>query len=88
MISIGFPLNCVAALMKEAEQNGGKLEWVKCDLCVDERGAGEAVEGAKRGTPADFWQFAENSTNTLSRLTDKRRQTGKRPGQAHHHQDT
>ena len=55
----------VAALMKAAERNGGKLDWVNCSLCVDERGAGEAIEGVRRGSPADFWRLAEASDNTL-----------------------
>ena len=37
--------------MREAERNGGKIAWVNCGLCVDERG--------------DFWQLAEASDNTL-----------------------
>ena len=55
----------VAALMKAAERNGGKLDWVNCGLCVDERGAGEAIDGIRRGSPADFWKLAEASDNTL-----------------------
>ena len=57
--------NVVAALATEAAQNGGKLDWVNCGLCVDERGAGEAIEGIRRGSPADFWKMAEASDNTL-----------------------
>jgi len=41
------------------------LTWVNCGLCVDERGAGHWVEGAKRGGPADFLKMAQESTNTL-----------------------
>jgi len=41
------------------------LTWVNCGLCVDERGAGNAVEGVKRGSPADFLKMAQESTNTL-----------------------
>ena len=55
----------VAALAAEAAQNGGKLDWVNCGLCVDERGAGEAIEGIRRGSPADLWKMAEESDNTL-----------------------
>ena len=55
----------VAALMKAAERNGGKLDWVNCGLCVDERGAAEAIDGVRRGSPADFWKLAEASDNTL-----------------------
>ncbi len=42
-----------------------KLTWVNCGLCVDERGAANAIEGVKRGSPADFLQLALASTNTL-----------------------
>ena len=55
----------IEAIMKEAQARGGKIDWVNCGLCVDERGADEAVEGVRRGSPADFWNFVENSDNTL-----------------------
>ncbi len=60
-----LPKELVSALIAEAARNGGKLDWVNCGLCVDERGAGEAVDGVRRGSPADFWKFAEASDNTL-----------------------
>lgn len=60
-----LPRKWIAALMAEAEKNGGGLDWVNCGLCVDERGMQEAIEGVRRGTPADFWAFAESSDNTL-----------------------
>ena len=41
------------------------LTWVNCGLCVDERGAGNCVEGVKRGGPGDFLKMALESTNTL-----------------------
>lgn len=41
------------------------LTWINCGLCVDERGAANAVEGVRRGGPADFLKMAESSTNTL-----------------------
>lgn len=41
------------------------LTWINCGLCVDERGAVNAVEGVRRGSPADFLKFAQESTNTL-----------------------
>jgi len=41
------------------------LIWVNCGLCVDERGAGNVLEGIKRGSPADFLKMAQESTNTL-----------------------
>src|SRR5438045_435955 len=48
-----------------AEKNGGKIDWVNCGLCVDERGAAEAIPGVRRGSPADFWNLSEASDNTL-----------------------
>ena len=60
-----IPKDAIAALMAESERNGGKLDWVNCGLCVDERGAAEAIPGVRRGSPADFWQMAEASDNTL-----------------------
>jgi tRNA 2-thiouridine synthesizing protein D len=41
------------------------LTWVNCGLCVDERGAANVVDGVKRGSPADFFRMANDSTNTL-----------------------
>jgi sulfur relay (sulfurtransferase) complex TusBCD TusD component (DsrE family) len=60
-----LPRAWIAALMKEAAARGVKLDWVNCGLCVDERGAGEAIDGVRRGSPADFWNFSQNSRNTL-----------------------
>ena len=60
-----LPRAWIAALMKEAAAKGAKVDWVNCGLCVDERGAGEAIDGVRRGGPADFWKFAESSDNTL-----------------------
>jgi tRNA 2-thiouridine synthesizing protein D len=41
------------------------LTWINCGLCVDERGAGNAVDGVKRGGAGDFLKLALESTNTL-----------------------
>ncbi len=60
-----LPRVWVQALMREAAAHGAKLDWVNCGLCVDERGAAEAIEGVRRGSPGDFWNFAQNSDNTL-----------------------
>ena len=49
----------VAALLALAEKNGGRIEWVNCGMCVDERGVGEFVAGTRRGSPADFHAFWE-----------------------------
>jgi tRNA 2-thiouridine synthesizing protein D len=59
------PKDWVAALMAEAGRRGVTLNWVQCGLCVDERGASDWIEGPRRGSPADFWKFVEESDNTL-----------------------
>jgi tRNA 2-thiouridine synthesizing protein D len=41
------------------------LEWINCGLCVDERGAGQWIEGPKRGTPKDFLGWVETSDAVL-----------------------
>ncbi len=60
-----LPREWVSALVAAAGAKGVTLDWVNCGLCVDERGAAEAVEGVRRGTPGDFWKMAEESDNTL-----------------------
>ena len=60
-----LPREWVAAVIAEAEKNGGKIDWVNCGLCVDERGAVDAVDGVRRGTPGDFWNMASASNGTL-----------------------
>jgi tRNA 2-thiouridine synthesizing protein D len=60
-----LPHRWIEALMSEAQSNGGNIDWVNCGLCVDERGAQAAVKGVRRGTPGDFWSFAQQSDNTL-----------------------
>lgn len=60
-----LPKDWVAALLAEASRRGVKFDWVNCGLCVDERGAGEAIAGVRRGSPADFWKMASESANTL-----------------------
>ena len=59
------PREWVAALIKTAEAHGGKLDWINCGLCVDERGVGEAIPGVGRGSPVDAWKAAEASDNAL-----------------------
>lgn len=56
--------NFVASLLALGREHP-LLTWVNCGLCVDERGAVSAVEGVKRGSPADFLKMALESTNTL-----------------------
>jgi sulfur relay (sulfurtransferase) complex TusBCD TusD component (DsrE family) len=54
----------VAALF-ELGRAEPKLTWVNCGLCVDERGAGNWIDGVRRGGPADFHTMAVASTKTL-----------------------
>jgi len=49
----------------EIGKTNPQLTWVNCGLCVDERGAVNVVDGVKRGSPADFFKMAAESTNTL-----------------------
>jgi tRNA 2-thiouridine synthesizing protein D len=60
-----LPHEWVESILAAAKKAGGKVDWVNCGLCVDERGVSETVEGARRGTPGDLWKFAEASDNTL-----------------------
>jgi tRNA 2-thiouridine synthesizing protein D len=59
------PKDWIAAVIAEAVRHGAKVDWVQCGLCVDERGMAEAIPGTRRGSPADFWKFVEESDNTL-----------------------
>jgi tRNA 2-thiouridine synthesizing protein D len=43
----------------------GRLEWVNCGLCVDERGAGDWIEGPRRGGPKDFGEWVMTGDQTL-----------------------
>ena len=60
-----LPREWVAALMAKAAGLGLGFDWVNCGLCADERGAGEAIDGVRRGSPADFWAMASDSDNLL-----------------------
>lgn len=60
-----LPREWVASLISKAARMGVAFDWVNCGLCVDERGAGEAIEGVRRGAPADLWAMASSSHNTL-----------------------
>jgi tRNA 2-thiouridine synthesizing protein D len=55
----------VSALLALAEASGGKVDWVNCGMCVDERGVTEFVPGTRRGSPADLHAFIEASDNLL-----------------------
>lgn len=60
-----LPREWIAALINKARAKGVAFDWVNCGLCVDERGANEAIEGVRRGSPADFWTMATSAENTL-----------------------
>lgn len=60
-----LPRVWVAELLQLAATRGRKLDWANCGLCVDERGMGEAIDGVRRGTPADLWKMSLESANTL-----------------------
>jgi tRNA 2-thiouridine synthesizing protein D len=55
----------VAALFRFAEEKGVRLNWINCGLCVDERGAGDWIEGPRRGGPKDFFEASISSDATL-----------------------
>ncbi len=52
--------NFVAGLLST-----GKVDWINCGMCVDERGAGNWIDGARRGGPGDLLKWSEESDNTL-----------------------
>ena len=60
-----LPREWVEGLIKAAETRGTAFDWVNCGLCVDERGAGEAIAGVRRGSPADLFAMAAASHNTI-----------------------
>ncbi len=60
-----LPKDLVAAVMKEATANGGKVDWINCGFCVDERGAHEAIEGVRRGGPPNLVEWLGQSDNSL-----------------------
>ena len=43
----------VAALLALAAEKGGRIDWVNCGMCVDERGVSEFVANTRRGSPAE-----------------------------------
>lgn len=55
----------VASLFQLAKKKGVDLNWVNCGLCVDERGAGEWIEGPRRGGPKDLLDASLASDATL-----------------------
>lgn len=59
------PKDWIASLFRLAAKKGVKLDWNNCGLCVDERGAGDWIEGPRRGSPKDFLEASNGSTTTL-----------------------
>ncbi len=55
----------VAGLFALAKVNGVKLDWLNCGLCVDERGAGNWIEGPRRGGPPQLHEWVQASDATL-----------------------
>jgi tRNA 2-thiouridine synthesizing protein D len=55
----------IAGLLALAQERNVTLDWVNCGLCVDERGAGNWIEGVRRGGPPDFLKMTQASVNTL-----------------------
>ena len=61
-----LPTEWLRELMRVAASRGGRIDWVNCGLCVDERGVSEAIEGTRRGSPQDFWKMVSASANVLT----------------------
>jgi len=55
----------IASLMALASTHHAKLDWINCGLCVDERGAADAIDGVRRGGSKDFYEAARASANVL-----------------------
>ncbi len=55
----------VAGLFELAKEKGVKLDWLNCGLCVDERGAGNWIEGPRRGGPPQLHEWVQESDATL-----------------------
>jgi len=60
-----LPKDWIKIIKRTAEAKGGKLDWVNCGLCADERGAHDCVEGVRRGGPPALAEWLGTSTNTL-----------------------
>ena len=55
----------IASLFELARDKGAKLDWVNCGLCVDERGAGDWIDGPRRGGPKDFLEHLKDTQGVL-----------------------
>jgi tRNA 2-thiouridine synthesizing protein D len=43
----------------------GRIHWTNCGLCVDERGAGNSIDGPVRGGPKDLAAWLDHTDSTL-----------------------
>lgn len=43
----------------------GRVDWINCGLCADERGANNSVAGPKRGSPKEFVEWVQASDATI-----------------------
>ncbi len=55
----------IAGLFRFAKTKGVEIVWINCGLCVDERGAGDWIEGPRRGSPKDFYDGSVASDATV-----------------------
>jgi tRNA 2-thiouridine synthesizing protein D len=55
----------IAGLFRLAKTQGVEMVWINCGLCVDERGAGDWIEGPRRGSPKDFYDSSIASDATV-----------------------
>ena len=60
-----LPHQWIQSIAKAADAAGGKLEWISCGLCVDERGANDGLPFVQRGGPAHLLEWVQASDNTL-----------------------
>jgi tRNA 2-thiouridine synthesizing protein D len=55
----------VTALLALAAKSGGKVDWVNCGMCVDERGLGEFVADTRRGCSSGSSRLARRVPSIL-----------------------
>jgi tRNA 2-thiouridine synthesizing protein D len=60
-----LPKDWITSIAATAVASGGKLDWVNCGMCEDERGANDTVEVSRRGGPPALAAWMAESTNTL-----------------------